>query len=156
MKGARVWVLALVLVGVVAIGCGDGDGGEKNAEDQPTELAMPGAEEAAALQDDVSDRSDEDQVEAVGEAWAELFGAEDKAMCAYLHPDLGGPSSCALFVQGALTGSSKVQKSFAGATVEGVNVDGDTATAEFSNGKQVAFARDPDGAWKVAETPRVS
>jgi hypothetical protein len=55
---------------------------------------------------------------------------------------------------GGLTGSSKLQRSFAGATVEGVEVDGDTATAEFSNGEQVEFSPDSDGAWKVAETPR--
>ena len=145
-------MLALVLIGLVAIGCG----GDDDAEDQPTALAVPGAEEAAALQEDVADQSDEEQIEAVGEAWAELFGAEDEAMCAYLHPDLGGRSSCAQYVEGSLTGSSKLQASFAGATVEGVKVDGDSATAEFSNGKQVTFARDPDGAWKIVETPRVS
>lgn len=154
MSGRRLCILALVFAGLVAAGCGDDDDGDA-AEDQATELAVPGAEEAAALQEDVADQTDEEQVEAVGEAWAELFGAEDEAMCAYLHPDLGGPSSCAQYTEGSLTGSSKLQASFDGATVEGVNVDGDAATAEFSNGEQVEFARDPDGAWKVIETPRV-
>ena len=156
MRGQpRLWVLALVVIGLVAAGCGD-DESDENAQDQATELAVPGAEEAAALQADVGDLGDEEQVTAVGEAWAELFGAEDEAMCAYLHPDLGGPSSCTQYVQGALTGSSKLQASFGGATVDTVNVDGDTATAEFSNGEQVTFARDPDGAWKISETPRAS
>ena len=154
MSGLRLSVLTLVLAGLVAAGCGDDDSDE-NAEDQATELAVPGAEEAAALQEDVADQTDEEQIEAIGEAWADLFGAEDEAMCGYLHPDLGGPSSCAEYVLGSLTGSTKLQRSFAGATVEGVNVDGDTATAEFSNGEQVTFARDPDGAWTVSETPRV-
>lgn len=154
MNGLRLSVLALVLAALVAAGCGDDDDGDETAEGQATELGVPGAEEAAALQEDVADQTDEEQIEAVGEAWAELYGAEDEAMCGYLHPDLGGESSCALYVQGALTGSSKLQASFAGATVEGVSVDGDTATAEFSNGEQVEFARDPDGAWKVIETRR--
>jgi outer membrane murein-binding lipoprotein Lpp len=154
MKGLRLCILAVVLAGLVAAGCGDDDDADEAAEEQATELAVPGADEAATLQEDIAGQTDEDQIEAVGEAWAELYGAEDETMCAYLHPDLGGASSCALYVQGALTGSSKVQASFAGATVEGVNLDGDTATAEFSNGEQVEFARDPDGAWKVIETPR--
>jgi hypothetical protein len=154
VKGLSLWALALVITGLVAAGCGDDD--EGGAAAQPTELAVPGAEEAATLQEDVADQSDEEQIEAVGEAWAELFGAEDEAMCGYLHPDLGGASSCTSYAQGSLTGSSELQASFAGTTVKSVRVDGDTATAEFSNDEQVTFGRDPDGAWKVVETPRVS
>ena len=154
MTGLRVSVLALLFAGLIAAGCGGDDEGDQAAEDQPTELAVPGAEEAAALHEDVADQSDEEQIEAVGEAWAEPFAAGDEAMCGYLHPDLGGPSSCANYVQGSLTGSDELQASFADTTVESVEVDGDTATAEFSNGEQARFARDPDGAWKVTETPR--
>jgi hypothetical protein len=154
MRDWRIYVLALALTGLVASGCGDDDDGDEPAGDQTTEVAVPGAEEAAALQEEIADQTDEEQITAVGEEWADLFGAEDEAMCAYLHPDLGGASSCAQYVIGALTGSSKLQGSFAGATVEGVEVGGDTATAEFSNGEQVEFSRDSDGAWKVTETPR--
>ena len=125
MRGQpRLWVLALVAIGLVAAGCGD-DESDENAQDQPTEVAVPGAEEAAAFQADIGDLGDEEQVTAVG-------------------------------VQGALTGSSKLQASFGRATIDTVNVDGDTATAEFSNGEQVTFARDPDGVWKISETPRAS
>jgi hypothetical protein len=76
-------------------------------------------------------------------------------MCGYLHPDLGGASSCATYVQGALTGSTKLQQSFAGTTVERVDIKGQAAVAEFSNGERVTFGQDPDGHWKVIETPRV-
>ena len=156
MRGLRVCVLAFVVTGLVAAGCGDDDDDDSGtAEDQATGLAVPGAEEAAALQEDIADQSEEDQIAAVGDAWAELFGAEDEAMCGYLHPDLGGPSSCAEYVMGSLTGSSELQRSFAGATVDRVSIDGETATAEFSNGEQVEFAPDADGAWRVIETPRV-
>jgi hypothetical protein len=155
MTGLRLSLLALVVTGLVVTGCGGDDEPDGNGEEQTTELAVPGADQAAALQEDAADQSDEQQVEAVGESWAEPFAAGDEAMCGYLHPDLGGPSSCANYVQGSLTGSSKLQASFADSTVEGVKVDGDTATADFSNGEQVTFARDPDGAWSVVETPRV-
>jgi hypothetical protein len=154
MNGLRASTFALILAGLVAAGCGGDDEGDESAGDQPTELAVPGSEEAAALQEDVADQSDEEQIEAVGEAWAEPFAAGDEVMCGYLHPDLGGTSSCAEYVKGSLTGSSELQASFARSTVEGVKVDGETATAEFSNGEQVTFARDSDGAWKVTETPR--
>jgi hypothetical protein len=75
-------------------------------------------------------------------------------MCGYLHPDLGGPSSCTEYAKGSLTGSSELQASFAGTTVDKVEVIGETAVANISNGEQVTFGQDPDGAWKVVETPR--
>jgi hypothetical protein len=146
-------VLALVVIGLVAAGCGDDEVTRMLRTSRPRWQYRGESRRSRA---DVGDLADEKQVAAVGEAWAELFGAEDEAMCAYLHPDLGGPSSCTQYVQGALTGSSKLQASFGGATVDTVSVDGDTATAEFSNGEQVTFARDPDGAWKISETPRAS
>jgi hypothetical protein len=100
MRDLRIYVLALALAGLVASGCGDDDDGDEPAADQTTEVAVPGAEEAAALQEEIADQTDEEQITAVGEEWADLFGAEDEAMCAYLHPDLGGASSCGLYVQG--------------------------------------------------------
>ncbi len=45
--------------------------------------------------------------------------------------------------------------SFAGTTVENVEIQGDTAVATFSNENQVLFNKDPDGAWKVVDTARV-
>ena len=154
MIGLRIALVVLAAAGLIAAGCGDDDEGDESGADATTALAAPGAEEAAALQDEIADLTDEEQVAAVGEAWAEPFGKGDEAMCGYLHPDLGGPSSCTEFVKGSLTGSSKLQSSFAGATVENVDVQGDTAVAEFSNGEEVTFRQDPDGAWKVVETPR--
>ena len=147
---------ALLATALLVGGCGDDDD-DVASEETATESsapAVPGANEAAALQEEIADQSAEDQIVAVGEAWAEPFADGDEVMCAYLHPDLGGASSCDTYVQGALTGSINLQRSFGGTTVDSVAVDGDTAIAEFSNGEEVGFAQDPDGAWKVSETPR--
>ena len=154
MIGLRLALVAFAAVGLIAAGCGDDDGDE-SGEDTTTTLAVPGAEEAAALQEEITDLSDEEQIAAVGEAWAEPFGKGDETMCGYLHRDLGaGPSTCAEYLSGSLTQSSKLQASFAGTTVESVEINGETALAEFSNGNRVEFAQDPDGAWKVVQTPR--
>ena len=67
-----------------------------------------------------------------GNEWADLFGAEDEAMCDYLHPDIS--ASCDVFLEGGLTGSTTLQRSFEGATVQSVEVEGETAYAE--SGKQ--------------------
>jgi hypothetical protein len=149
----RLALIALAATGLIAAGCGDDDEGDGNGDETAT-LAVPGAEEAAALQEEIADLSDEEQVKRVGEAWAEPFAEGDEAMCAYLHPDLGGPTSCSDYVTGSLTQGIKLQESFAGATVESVEINGETAFAEFSNGHRVEFGQDPDGAWKVVETPR--
>ena len=154
MTGLRFALVALAAAGLIAAGCGGDDDGDESGEETAATVAAPGAEEADALQEEVGDLGDEEQVAAVGDEWADRFGNEDETMCGYLHPDLGGPSSCTEFVKGSLTGSSKLQSSFAGATVENVDVQGDTAVAEFSNGEEVTFRQDPDGAWKVVETPR--
>ena len=123
---------ALATVAAVALllaGCGDDD--ESGSDAGPT---------------------DEEQITQVGNEWADLFGAEDEAMCDYLHPDIS--ASCDLFLEGGLTGSTTLQRSFEGATVESVEVDGETAYAEYSTGNTVKFKQDPDGEWKVIETPR--
>ena len=151
MTGLRLAVVALVSTGLIAAGCG-GDGGEEGEDgDDAAAVAVPGAEEAASLQQEIADLSDEEQIERVGEAWAEPFAAGDEAMCGYLHPDLGGASSCAEYSGGASTGSTQLQRLYAGATVDNVEVTGETAVADFSNGEQVTFGQDPDGAWKVTK-----
>ena len=149
----RLVLAMLAAAGLLAAGCG-GDDEDGENEDQAPAVTVPGADEAASLQQEIADLSDEEQIERVGEAWAEPFAAGDETMCGYLHPDLGAASSCATYVQGALTGSSKLQASFAGTTVENVEVGGENAVADFSNGEEVSFRQDPDGAWKVVETPR--
>jgi hypothetical protein len=57
MSDLRLCVLALVLAGLVAAGCGDDDEEGEAAESQSTEVAVPGAEEAATLQEDVADQT---------------------------------------------------------------------------------------------------
>jgi hypothetical protein len=138
-----------VLMGVVVIaiaGCGDDEDNGATGAATTTDTA---AAEAHALQEEIANLSDEDQIERVGEAWSEPFAEGDEAMCAYLHPDLGGASSCTLYLQGQLTQSIKVQESFAGARVESVDVKGQTAVADFSNGERVTIQQDPEGEWKV-------
>jgi hypothetical protein len=154
MIGLRVGLAALVTVGLLIAGCGDDD--DESGETTTPAAAVPGAEEAAALQADIADLADDEQITRVGDEWADLFGKGDEAMCGHLHPDLGGASSCAEYVTGTLTQSSPLQASFEGATVESVEVDGKTALAEFSTGNLVRFEQDPDGAWKVIETPRAT
>jgi hypothetical protein len=137
-----------VFIGVVVIaiaGCGDDDDDGTGAA-TTTDAA---ATEADALQEEIANLSDEEQIEQVGVAWAQPFAEGDEAMCAYLHPDLGGASSCTTYVQGELIGSIKRQRSFAGTTVESVDIRGETAVAEFSNGERITFQQDPEGEWKV-------
>lgn len=153
MIGLRVALVAITAAGLIAVGCGDDD--SDASSDEPTTAAVPGADEAAAVQEEIADLSDEEQIARIGEEWADPFAAGDEAMCAYLHPDLGGASSCIGHAAGDLTGSTKLQQSFDGATVESVDVTGESAVASFSNGEQVTFSQDPDGAWLISETPRV-
>jgi hypothetical protein len=153
----RVALIALAAAGLIAAGCGDDDDESSDETTTETTVSAPGAEDAAALQEEIADLGDEEQITRVGEEWADRFGNSDETMCGYLHPDLGaGPTTCAEYIGGSLTQSSELQASFAGATVEGVEINGDSAFAEFSNGHQVEFAQDPDGGWKVVQTPRAS
>jgi hypothetical protein len=145
--------LALAALALIAAGCGgDDDSGDDSAQEAATTATVPGAAEAAALQEQITDLSDEQQVTRVGDEWADLFGKEDEAMCGYLHPDIAG--SCSLFVEGALTGSTVLQRSYAGATVESVEIKGGTAVAKFSNGGRVEFQKDPNDQWKVISVAR--
>ncbi len=156
-RRGRVALLVLAATGLIAAGCGGDDEGDDSGADTTTALEVSGGEEAAALYEEIADLSDEAQIERVGEAWAEPFAEGDEAMCAYLHPDLA-PEACkeAGYLDGSLTNGSELQESFAGTTVEKVDVRGDTAIAEFSNGDQVKLMTDPDGAWKVVETARAA
>lgn len=147
-SSTHVALLIALITALIAAGCG-GDDENGNGDTTPEPA---GAEEAAALQEEISGLSDEEQIERVGAAWAEPFAAEDEAMCAYLHPDVAG--GCSVFVQGALTGSSTIQRSYAGATVTKVTVDGNTASAEFSNGEPVEFSKNPDGEWRITAVRR--
>ena len=153
MIGVRVVLVILVAAGLIGTGCGGDDDGDESGNATTNAVAVPGGEEAAALYEDIADLSNEKQIESVGEAWAEPFGNGDEAMCAYLHPDLA-PEACkeAGYLDGSLTNGSELQSSFAGTTVKNVEIKGDTALAEFSNGHRVKFMTDPDGAWKVVET----
>jgi hypothetical protein len=138
--------LALLLAtALIAAGCGGDD------DEEATTPELPGAAQAAALQEEIADLSDEEQIKRVGAAWAEPFAAGEEEMCAYMHSDLvPAPESCT-----AVTGTSvdPQQRSYAGATVKGVTIEDETATAEFSNGELVEFQRDPDGAWRIIAPP---
>ncbi|HEX5894349.1 MAG TPA: hypothetical protein VFY33_05940 [Solirubrobacterales bacterium] len=135
---------------IALVGCGGDD--DDNGTSAATTTGATAAE-AEALQDEIADLSDEEQIERVGEAWAEPFAAGDEAMCIYLHPDLGasGRETCTSYAEGALTRSSILQASFAGTTVERVAVKGQTAVATFSNGEPVEFQQDPAGKWWVVD-----
>ena len=139
--------LALVasVAAIALAGCGGDD-------DEETTTEAPGAAEAAALYDEIADLPDEEQIERVGAAWAEPFSQNDEAMCDYLHPDIapgGSTSSSCTEILGS--GPDPLQKSFAGATVKSVEVEGETAVAKFSNGEEVEFQTDPNGEWKITE-----
>src|SRR5688572_5983908 len=106
MIGLRTALALLAAAGLIAAGCGDDDEDEGNSsgDGEPTAesaVSAPGTEDAAALQEEIADLDDEEQVTRVGDEWADLFGNADEAMCGYLHPDLGlGEGSCGLYVQG--------------------------------------------------------
>jgi hypothetical protein len=143
MPAALLLLLAIALIG---LGCG---GDDENGGDATT---FVGAEEEAALQEEIEGLSDEEQIKRLGNAWADLFAAGDKAMCPYMHPDIvPAPASCEQLRQGAFTNSVRIQRTYEGATVTDVTVMGETATARFSNGESVEFQKDPDGDWKVLE-----
>jgi hypothetical protein len=145
--------LALLLAcGLIGLGCGGDDGDDGNGGDATT---LAGAEQAAALQEEIAGLSDEEQIKRVGAAWAAPFAAGDEEACGYMHPDIA-PSldACSLYLEGALTGSTVLQRTYKGATVTDVTVMGDTATTRFSNGESVEFQKDPDGNWKIIGASR--
>jgi len=143
-----IWVaLACATIALpVAAGCGDDD--DDDATPTPEQVA---SDEAAALQEEIANLGDKEQIERVGAAWADLFAAGDEEMCGFLDPDIApSPEACLPYLEGALTGSVEVQSSYAGATVTDVRLQGDTATTTFSNRQRVEFVQDPGGAWKIS------
>lgn len=152
MGRARWLLVTLVLVAVALAGpgCGGDDDDEATTE-------APGGE-AAALQEEIANLSDKEQIERIGQAWVEPFAAGDEAMCVYLHPDLGAEASetCSLYTEGQLAQSRTLQASFAGTTVESVDVKGQTAVARFSNGESVEFQQGPEGEWWVVDPSKAA
>lgn len=135
---------------IALVGCGGDDDDAENGNGS-TGTTSAATAEASALQGEIANLSDMEQIERVGEAWVEPFAAGDEAMCAYLHPDLGAEVSetCALYGEGQLARSDILQSSFAGTTIESVDVKGRTAVATFSHGEPVEFQQDPEGKWWV-------
>jgi hypothetical protein len=145
-------VVAVVAVAVIGLACGGDDGDDGNGGDATT---LPGAEEAAALQEEIADLSDEEQIKRVGAAWAEPFATGAEEACGYMHPDIvPSLAACSQFLEGALTGSTLLQRTYEGATVTDVTVMGETAATQFSNGESVEFQKNPDGDWKIIEASR--
>jgi hypothetical protein len=135
------------IISVVAIalgGCGGDDDTEPAADQR--------LEDAAAVYAEIRGLTAEQQIQRVGAAWAHLFSRADEAMCEYLHPDVAG--RCSEYVQSGLTGSPRVQRSYAGTSVSSVEINGQTAVARFSNGEQVAFEQGPGDRWMVVRTSR--
>jgi hypothetical protein len=144
MKKALILTAVVVLSGFGLVACGGDD------DDDETTTGVPGAAQAAALQDEIAGLSDEEQITRVGAAWADPFAAGDQEACAYFHPDIvPAVASCLPILEGAFTRSLRRQESFKGATVVDVTVKGETASAVFSNGEPVEFQKDPEGAWKI-------
>ncbi|HYH62070.1 MAG TPA: hypothetical protein VD766_09410 [Solirubrobacterales bacterium] len=160
MTGLRLVLCLLAAVGLIGIGCGgddessEDDGAATSTTTSTTVSDSPGAEEAAAFQEEIADLSDEEQISAIGDEWAKLFGDGDEKMCGYLHPDISGETACSGYVNGSMTGSSELQSSFSGATVEDVQIEGEEAFAEFDTGNTVKFTPAPDGTWAIIATPR--
>jgi hypothetical protein len=142
--------LVLVAVALAGAGCGGDDDDEATTE-------APGGE-AAALQEEIANLSDKEQIERIGQAWVAPFAAGDEAMCVYLHPDLGAEASetCSIYADGALARSNILQASFAGTTVERVDIKGQTAVARFSNGEPVEFQQGPEGEWWVVDPSKAA
>lgn len=138
MGRARWLLVALVLVAVALAGAGCGG----DDDDEAT----------------IANLSDKEQIERIGQAWVEPFAAGEEAMCVYLHPDLGAEVSetCSFYTEGQLAQSRTLQASFAGATVESVDVKGQTAVARFSNGESVEFQQGPEGEWWVVDPSKAA
>jgi hypothetical protein len=96
--------------------------------------------------------SEPEEIEQVGNEWAELFAKDDGAACDYIFAQ----PVCLRFVGG--TGDPSVfQESFADATVERVEIKGHKARVEFSNGERVEFIQETQeppeflGDWFILE-----
>jgi ketosteroid isomerase-like protein len=145
-----IWAALACVTIAIALPVGAGCGGDDD-DDEATATEQVATGEADALQEEIAELGDEQQIERVGAAWADSFAARDEEMCGYLHPDLAPtPETCLQYLEGGLTLSVNLQSSFAGATVTDVKLRGDSATATFSNRQRVNFEKDPDGAWRIS------
>jgi hypothetical protein len=136
----------IIALAIALAGCGgDDDDGARSPQDRRLE-------DAAAVYEEIRDLTDKQQIERVGAAWAATYSRKDEAMCDYLHPDIAG--GCSELVQGALSGSSRIQRSFAGTSVVRAESKRRRAVAEFSNGERVDFAKDADDRWTIVRTDR--
>jgi hypothetical protein len=136
------------IISAVAIAL-SGCGGDDDSEAPPRD---PRLDDAAAVYAEIRDLTDKQQIERVGGAWAHFFSGGDEAMCEYLHPDVA--DRCSDYLQSGLTGSHRLQRSYAGTSVAKAEINGRTAVAEFSNGERVAFEKDPEDRWMVVRTSR--
>jgi hypothetical protein len=131
------------LVALALAACGGDD--ETTPAATTTTSGATGATGEAAVQEAVQGLSDEQQIKRVGAAWAEPYSQGDKAMCEYLHFDI--EAACSIYTG---PNPSEATKSFEGAKVESVEVNGKKAIAQFSNGEAVEFTKDPNDEWEVS------
>jgi hypothetical protein len=128
-------------VAIALAGCG-GDDDAKPTRD-------PRLDDAAVVYAEIRDLTDKQQIERVGAAWADAFSKDYEAMCEYLHPDVAG--GCREYLESA---SARLRRSYAGKSVTGVEIDGRSAVASFSNGERVDFEQDSRDRWMVVGTSR--
>ena len=79
-------LVCVTALAVVLGGCGGGDSGSDTATTTTTPTPTS-----------VRDLPDAQQIEELGNAWAPLLAAQDKAMCEYLSLTAGTGGGCALY-----------------------------------------------------------
>jgi hypothetical protein len=131
----------ITVVAIALAGCG-GDDDAKPTHD-------PRLDDAAVVYAEIRDLTNKQQIERVGAAWADAFSRGYEAMCEYLHPDVAG--GCSEYLEST---SARLRRSYAETSVTGVEINGRSAVASFSNGERVDFEQDPRDRWMVVGTSR--
>lgn len=116
-------------------------------------LAVAGcgsSEEPASGTSEIDEQEAKAEITEIGDSWAHSFADPASNACAYMLEELCDEYIYERTAQGVLGTLPEWQASFKDARVEEVEVDGDRATARFSNGREVGFER-VDGLWMVSD-----